>query len=105
MASTKRPHNDIYADKRDALKRKVARNPERYPCWICRQPIDTTLNWKHPMSFTYDHNVAIANGGDPRGDGRPAHRSCNSRRGDREDIFEVIEVSNRSMDWLLGPAS
>lgn len=99
----KRPHNDTYKDKSDALRRKVKANPTRYPCWLCKQPIDATLHWKHPMSYTYDHDVPIAQGGDPRGAGRPAHRSCNSRRGDGTNIIEHIEATNVSIDWLAGP--
>lgn len=76
-----RPHNDSYRDLSVALKRRGKR--ENLPCWLCGHPIDYELPWKHPMSYTYDHVVAIANGGNPRGEGRPAHRSCNSRRGAR----------------------
>lgn len=99
----KRPHSDTYKDKSDALKRKVKANPDRYPCWICKQPIDTSLPWKHPMSYTYDHNKPLAKGGDARGDGRQAHRSCNSRRGDGSNIIEHIQATNVSIDWLAGP--
>ena len=71
--------NKIYADLRTALRRKAKLND--WPCWICGKPIAWDADWKHPMSFTYDHEEAVAAGGDMRGTGRPAHRSCNSRRG------------------------
>ena len=73
--------NKQYRDLSHALKRKGQRL--NLPCWICGHPIDYDLHWKHPMSYTYDHLQSIANGGAVRGEGRPAHRSCNSRRGNR----------------------
>lgn len=32
------------------------------------------------MSYTYDHDVPLSRGGNPRGPGKQAHRACNSRR-------------------------
>jgi len=60
------------------------------PCWLCDQPIDLSLDYRDPMSFTSDHVVPIAvamrNGATQavalRGEIRPCHRSCNSARGD-----------------------
>src|SRR5664279_1864976 len=60
------------------------------PCWLCDQPIDLSLDYRDPMSFTSDHvvpvSVAMRNGATQaaalRGEMRPAHRSCNSSRGD-----------------------
>lgn len=101
MARYTRPHSDTYADLALALRRRTAR--DNLPCWICKQPIDTTLDRKHPMSFTYDHIEPLAAGGDPRGPGRPAHLSCNSRRSDGRNTIEHVTVSNTSIDWLAGP--
>lgn len=42
-------------------------------CWICGEPISHDV--------TFDHLMPLALGGSPLGEGRPAHRSCNSRRG------------------------
>lgn len=50
-------------------------------CWICGQPIDTTLPPHHPLSFTADHLHPISQGGNNHGKLLPAHHSCNSRRG------------------------
>ena len=71
--------NKQYRDLSDALKRKGKRLG--LACWLCGHAIDYDLPWKHPMSYTYDHVDAVGNGGDMRGEGQPAHRSCNSRRG------------------------
>lgn len=68
-----------YRAKRDALKRQgMARDT---PCHLCGKPIDYTLDFKHPMSFTADHLAPVATGGSMTGQLAPAHRSCNSRRG------------------------
>lgn len=79
MTPRKPRNTKIYADLSQALRRKAQRNDA--PCWICGKPIAWDANWKHPMSYTYDHIDPIATGGHERGTGRPAHRSCNTRRG------------------------
>lgn len=53
-------------------------------CHICRQPIDETLPATHPMSWTLDHLDPRATHGTQTPNierVRPAHRSCNTRRG------------------------
>jgi hypothetical protein len=35
----------------------------------------------HGNAFTLDHVVPVGRGGDELGESRPAHRSCNSSRG------------------------
>jgi hypothetical protein len=53
------------------------------PCWICRNPIDYTLRWPNPWSFTADHALELDAGGDPNDPAnlRPSHARCNIRRG------------------------
>jgi len=53
-------------------------------CWLCHNPIDTTLPKEHKKSFTLDHVDVVAKGGDKhrRSNLKWAHRDCNSRRGD-----------------------
>ena len=51
-------------------------------CWICGGDIDLELPHTHADSFTADHVEPLALGGSPVGELRPAHRSCNTRRGD-----------------------
>lgn len=55
------------------------------PCWLCGKPIDYSLPAGHPMSFEVDEVVPVSKGGDPLdfGNTRPAHRSCNQRRGNK----------------------
>ena len=53
-------------------------------CWICGEWIDLRLDYRDPASWTADHVIPIAEGGDlDYGELRPAHRACNSRRGRR----------------------
>ncbi|MEU0359929.1 HNH endonuclease [Streptomyces cyaneofuscatus] len=58
------------------------------PCWLCGHNIDTSLDAKHPMSFTLDHLVPLSRGGDllDPANARAAHRRCNSARGNRATI-------------------
>lgn len=77
-----------YRRQQDALKRRTKR--EDLPCgygspsgWGCGEHIDTDLPAKHRMSFTADHDTALANGGRLAGGLLvPMHRSCNSRKND-----------------------
>lgn len=66
------------------------------PCGLCGLPIDLTLDPRHPMSFTVEHMDPLSLGGAPRDASRlcPAHRSCNSRRGNRP-----IATQRRSRAW------
>lgn len=69
-----------------ALKRRTKN--ELLPCghgspsgWGCGEQIDTDLHHSDRMSFTADHDDALANGGKLVGQVLvPMHRSCNSRK-------------------------
>lgn len=52
-------------------------------CWKCGKHINMKLPNNHPMQWTADHVQSMANGGDALAlsNLRPAHRSCNSKRG------------------------
>ncbi|MGN7861466.1 hypothetical protein ACTJI8_12870 [Microbacterium sp. 22303] len=71
-----------------ALKRRT--RVEHLPCgygspsgWGCGEQIDTTLDYRDRMSFTADHDQALANGGRLVGQVLvPMHKSCNSRKSD-----------------------
>ena len=62
-------------------RHRLERHPEQAVCWLCGNTIDMQLPTSHPMSFTLDHIVPLARGGNLHGEVRPAHRSCNSARG------------------------
>ena len=50
-------------------------------CHLCGQAINLALPWPNPMSWSADHVVPLALGGDLYGERVPAHLSCNSARG------------------------
>jgi len=62
----------------------------------CGQEIDLTLDWRDPMSWTYDHDVPLSLGGDLLGPGVPKHRACNARRGNGT---RNGEQQTGSRDW------
>ncbi|WP_396646218.1 HNH endonuclease [Microbacterium sp.] len=73
-----------YKRKREALKRRVAR--DGLTCVFCGEPFDLTLPRGHRMSFTADHAQPLARGGHlVNNELRPSHLHCNSRRGDHTD--------------------
>lgn len=81
MTTTTKYNDHEYRKRATALRRAVETNG--LPCHLCGKPIDLTLPSTHPMSFTADHLDAIASGGNLHGAIAPAHRRCNSRRGNR----------------------
>lgn len=62
-------------------RRRLTRDPSLAVCWLCGEPIDMGLPYLHERAFTLDHVVPIDRGGRVLGETRPAHRSCNSSRG------------------------
>ncbi|MFF3857553.1 HNH endonuclease [Micromonospora sp. NPDC002575] len=58
---------------------------QRLPCWLCGHEIGYDLDARHPLSFTLDHEVPLSRGGAllDVANVRPAHRRCNSRKGNR----------------------
>lgn len=56
-------------------------HPELAVCWLCGNPIDMQLPPHHPNAFTLDHIIPLARGGNLHGETKPAHRTCNSQRG------------------------
>lgn len=61
---------------------KAERDPAAAVCWICHEPIDMALPAGHRDAFTLDHLTPLSRGGDIDGPAEPAHRRCNSGRGD-----------------------
>ena len=53
-------------------------------CQICLTPLDRTLKYPDPMSFSIDHLIPRSQGGTHAFDNlRIAHLLCNSQRGDK----------------------
>jgi hypothetical protein len=67
-----------------AAVRRLKMNARRHdwPCSICGEPFDWSLPYYDAMACTADHVAPLATGGAILGPLRPAHRRCNSRRGD-----------------------
>lgn len=56
---------------------------DHWHCGICRQPVDRSLSYPHPLSPSVDHAVSVAqSGGDDLSNLRLTHLLCNLRRGD-----------------------
>lgn len=69
-------------------------SPAGRTCWLCGQPIDLNLDARDPMSWTADHVDPLSHGGAEvdLANLRPAHRRCNSSRGNR-DPWDRLETS------------
>lgn len=54
-------------------------------CWLCEEKIDMTLIYHDKMAWTADHVQSLHMDGDPYSlaNLKPAHRSCNSKRGNQ----------------------
>ena len=51
-------------------------------CWVCQQPIDSTLKPPHVASGTEDHVIPLSKGGSDTDDNlKAAHFACNASRG------------------------
>ncbi|RJO79323.1 HNH endonuclease [Nocardia panacis] len=85
----------IVAGKRNGLdhrayrRAKAALRRESRVCWICGQPIDTSLTQEdgRGMDWTADHVTPRSKGGHLLGELRAAHRACNAARGNRADTM------------------
>ncbi|MEV5538488.1 HNH endonuclease signature motif containing protein [Saccharopolyspora shandongensis] len=65
-----------------------------HTCWLCGHSIDADLPPTHPLSYTVDHVVPRSKGGAPTLDNaKPAHRRCNSRRGNGQARPDVMRTS------------
>lgn len=50
-------------------------------CWLCKQPIDLSVDRREPGGMSVDHVIPRSKGGGDSLDNlRPAHRACNVRR-------------------------
>ena len=88
-------------------RRKVCAEVKRTEsiCHLCGLGIDLALDpQRHPHGFTVDELVPRCKGGSAydRGNLRAAHRSCNSRRNDRDLTPDVYDECRRAMT-ALGP--
>jgi 5-methylcytosine-specific restriction endonuclease McrA len=70
--------------KRRARHRRTVLRRYGWKCHICGGWIEQSVPKDHPESLTFDHVVPLSKGGS-RGSSnlRPAHRICNTRKGNR----------------------
>jgi 5-methylcytosine-specific restriction endonuclease McrA len=65
------------------------------PCHICGRDIDLALPYTDKDSWTADHLIPRSKGGQLLGELRPAHRGCNSRRGNRVTTITTAPVTTK----------
>lgn len=72
---------------RDHARRRVAQRVKAgEPCCFCRLPIDLSIPYPDPMSFTVDHRTPTSLGGGDQWDAlRPSHNHCNRQRSNLPD--------------------
>nr|DAL64718.1 MAG TPA_asm: AcrIIC3 protein [Caudoviricetes sp.] len=78
---TPHAHSRAWKNKVARERRRLHKHPEEAICWICGGPIDMNLPYLHAQAFTLDHLIPLSQGGDINGETKPAHRNCNSKRG------------------------
>lgn len=81
-STNERMDSGVWKRKVKAWRKKLENDPALAVCWICGGAIDMNLPPRHGRGFTLDHLVPLSRGGDIDGEVKPAHRSCNSARGD-----------------------
>ncbi|WNN93712.1 HNH endonuclease [Arthrobacter phage CallinAllBarbz] len=87
-----------YRKRTAALKRRAKR--DNLPCWICGRKFDWSItDHRKPQYFTADHVEPLASGGALLGELRPAHRSCNSRRGDGRQRKNELKPFETLVKW------
>ena len=100
MASQdKRRNLRSWRNRRDAEKARAVANQRKgiaTTCWLCKRVIDMDLPPLDRWAWTLDHVESLATGGHILGQLLPAHRSCNSSRGDGT---RADPLTGRTRDW------
>jgi 5-methylcytosine-specific restriction endonuclease McrA len=72
-----------------------AQRAKHLPCWHCGQPIDYTLKWPDPNSFSADHLKPYVRHPELRydpGNVVSSHLLCNQKKGDAEHYSAGLGV-------------
>lgn len=67
-------------------KLREAQRRRRLPCWRCGQPIDYSLKYPDPESFSYEHKIpvdAAPHLAEDPSNGASSHLRCNQSAGNR----------------------
>lgn len=88
-----------YRKQRNAFRAQgVATNA---PCWICRQPIDYSIEWPDPQAWELDHlyprSTHPQHAEDPT-NFRHSHKTCNAQRGNTLTLTDNLGTPSRH--WL-----
>lgn len=67
-------------------------------CYLCGQPLDTSIKFGHPDAVVIDHVIPISKGGSvlDSDNMRPVHDRCNKIKGNREMLLR--EPEKQSID-------
>lgn len=82
-----------------AERRRLERDKGLAVCWLCGVDIDMSLPTNHPRAFSLDHIIPLTRGGRIDGEAKPAHISCNSERGGREN--KRSKATDGLMPWEM----
>jgi HNH endonuclease len=84
-------------------KRKRIRQRDGDDCWLCKKPIDFTLENDHAMRASLDHYVPRKWGGSNRAENlRLAHQHCNVSREHYRP--ETMEFTDEEIYLLTNPS-
>lgn len=92
------PGRTTAAHRRNRAALKALTAEHNLACALCGEPIDTTLDWRNPDAFAYDHKksvVAYPELADDPENGQPAHKRCNESKGagdERPGLGDPSEV-------------
>ncbi|TKT03434.1 HNH endonuclease [Streptomyces lasalocidi] len=86
-----------YRNKVAREKNKASKMKEPTLCHLCGKAIDLTLPYFDAMAFTLDHLESLKSGGHILGPTLPAHRSCNSKKGDG---LKADPLEGATRKWL-----
>ena len=74
-------HHVTIPSKRKQRKLRTIVARDGWICSLCGEPIDKSLPREHPMSWTFDHVIAVRYGGtNANGNLALAHYHCNNDR-------------------------
>lgn len=105
--ATAKPRRADHAGKDRTVYEKNKKRLFHYSdtCALCGKPIDKTLKYPHPMSFTADHIIPISKGGHPSSieNLQPAHLQCNKIKSDKLFLNNErkIKESNKEKEYVV----
>jgi len=96
VAKDPRRNLRAYRERVAREKAKARNSPDPTYCHICMKVIDLDLDYHDAYAFTLDHLKSLKAGGHILGPTLPAHRSCNSKKGDGT---KVDPLKGKTREW------